>query len=96
MQIYGVSPDTVESHVKFREKYGLPFRLLADPDHRLAEELGAWGEKTSYGKKSVGILRTTFVIGEDGMIQRVYPKVKPEENATQILRDLGIEQSRGA
>ena len=96
VEVYGVSPDTTESHTKFREKYSLPFPLLVDEDHKLAEALGAWGEKNVYGKKSIGILRTTFLIGPDGTVQKVYPKVKPEENATEILRDLGIEQAKQA
>jgi peroxiredoxin Q/BCP len=95
-EVYGLSPNTIESHVKFREKYGLPFRLLVDPDHKVAEALGAWGEKNVYGKTSVGILRTTFVVGPDGTIQRVYPKVKPEEHATQILNDLGVQANQTA
>jgi thioredoxin-dependent peroxiredoxin len=92
VQVYGISPDTVESHVKFRDKYNLPFPLLADTDHQLAEALGAWGEKNMYGKKSVGILRTTYVVDADNKIARVYPKVKPDEHASLILRDMGIEQ----
>jgi peroxiredoxin Q/BCP len=90
VEVYGVSPDSVASHVKFRDKYHLPFRLLADPDHALAEALGAWGEKSYMGKKSMGILRTTFVIGSDGRVQHVYPQVKPDEHATEILRDLQL------
>jgi peroxiredoxin Q/BCP len=90
VEVYGVSPDSVASHVKFRDKYHLPFRLLADPDHTLAEALGAWGEKSYRGKQSMGILRTTFVIGPDGRVQHVYPQVKPDEHATEILRDLQL------
>jgi thioredoxin-dependent peroxiredoxin len=94
IQIFGVSPDTVESHVMFRDKYSLPFPLLADPDHKLADALGAWGQKQYMGKTYDGILRTTFVVGQDGKIQNVYPDVKPEDNASEILRDLGVERSR--
>ena len=94
VQVYGVSPDTVESHVTFRDKYRLPFPLLADPDHRLAEALGAWGEQTYAGTTYVGIRRTTYVIGGDGRVQYVYPEVKPDENAAAILKDLGIEARR--
>ena len=94
VQVYGVSPDTVESHVTFRDKYRLPFPLLADPDHRLAEALGAWGEQTYAGTTYVGIRRTTYVIGADGRVQYVYPEVKPEENAPAILQDLGIAARR--
>jgi peroxiredoxin Q/BCP len=94
VEVYGVSPDTVESHVKFKDKYELPFPLLVDPDHKLAEALGAWGEKNVYGKKSVGILRITFIIGPNGTVQRVYPKVKPDEHATEILQDLATDSGQ--
>lgn len=93
VEVYGVSPDSVGSHKKFREKYYLQFPLLSDPDHALADALGAWGEKSFMGKKFKGILRTTFVVGPDGTIQRVYPNVKPDEHAQEILRDLGMKQS---
>lgn len=96
VEVYGVSPDTVESHIKFRDKYSLPFRLLADPDHKLADALGAWGEKSYAGKSFMGILRSTFVIGADGKVQKAYPQVKPDEHVGEILRDLGIEQARQA
>ncbi len=92
IDVFGVSPDSVQSHVKFRRKYGLPQRLLADPDHTLAEALGAWGENSFKGKKFMGIIRSTFVIGPDGTIERVYPKVKPDQHGEEILRDLGLEQ----
>jgi peroxiredoxin Q/BCP len=94
VQVYGVSPDTIESHVKFKDKYDLPFPLLADADHKLAEVLGAWGEKTYAGKTHTGILRTTFVVGQGGTIEHVYPNVKPDENAAEILRDLGVAQDQ--
>jgi peroxiredoxin Q/BCP len=90
VEVYGVSPDSVASHVKFRDKYHLPFRLLADPEHALADALGAWGEKSYMGKTSTGILRATFVIGADGRVQHVYPQVKPDEHASEILRDLEL------
>ena len=87
--MYGVSNDSVESHVSFRDKYNLPFRLLSDPDHKLGEAFGAWGEKTFMGKTSLGTNRMTFVIGGDGTVQHVYPNVKPDEHAVEILHDLG-------
>ena len=90
VQIYGVSPDTVESHVKFREKYSLPFPLLADANHQLSEAFGVWEEKNWNGKTYMGVARATFVIGPDGTVQRAYPKVKPDEHATEILRDIGV------
>lgn len=86
--VYGVSKDTIDSHRKFKTKYSLPFPLISDPDNELAKAFGAWGEKNMYGKKSYGILRSTFVINPSGIVQKVYPKVKPEEHAEQILEDL--------
>lgn len=86
--VLGVSPDPVASHVKFRRKYQLPFRLLADTDHRVAEAYGAWGEKSMYGRKYFGILRTTFVIAPDGTIRRVFRKVQPKGHAAEILATL--------
>ncbi len=83
--VLGVSPDSPESHRKFRAKYDLPFPLLADPDHRVAEAYGAWGEKKSYGRTYEGILRTTFVIDEDGKIERVFRNVKAKGHGDQVL-----------
>lgn len=83
--VLGVSPDGVASHVKFKRKYSLPFRLLADTDHRVAEAYGAWGEKSMYGRKYFGILRSTFVIAPDGTIRQVFEKVQPKGHAAQIL-----------
>lgn len=83
--VLGVSPDDVASHQKFRVKYHLPFPLLADTDHRVAEAYGVWGEKAMYGRKYFGILRTTFIIGPDGRIARVFEKVKPRGHADQVL-----------
>ena len=88
IEVFGVSPDSVKSHVKFREKYGLPYRLLSDEGHRLAEALGVWVEKTFAGKTYMGVERTTFVIGPDGRIERVLPQVKPAEHADQLLEVL--------
>ena len=86
--VLGVSPDPVRSHVKFRDKYELPFRLLADTDHSVAEAYGVWKEKSFMGKKYMGNERTTFVIGEDGRILRILPTVKPAEHAEQVLEVL--------
>jgi peroxiredoxin Q/BCP len=83
--VLGVSPDSVASHGKFKAKYDLPFPLLADPDHVVAEAYGAWGEKSMYGKKYQGILRTTFVIDERGSILKVFERVKPKEHAAEVL-----------
>lgn len=87
--VLGVSPDSVEDHVKFRDKYGLPFRLLADIDHRVAEAYGVWVEKTIFGKKLWGNERTTFVIDEEGRIARVFPKVDPASHTDLVLEALG-------
>lgn len=83
--VLGVSPDGVESHRKFRGKYDLPFPLLADPDHAVAEAYGVWGEKSMYGRKYFGILRTTFVIDPSGRITKVFEKVKPKGHAAEVL-----------
>jgi peroxiredoxin Q/BCP len=86
--ILGVSPDTEAAHVKFKQKYGLPFTLLADPDHEVAELYGVWVEKTMYGKKSMGIKRSTFVIDSDGNVAKAMPSVKPEGHADTVLAAL--------
>ncbi|HEX9895038.1 MAG TPA: thioredoxin-dependent thiol peroxidase [Gemmatimonadales bacterium] len=87
--VLGVSPDTVASHLKFKKKYSLPFPLLADTDHRVAEAYGAWGEKSMYGRKYHGILRTTFIIDERGRIAKVFERVKPRGHAAEVLAALG-------
>ena len=86
--LYGVSPDDTDSHVKFRDKYSLPFPLLSDPGAELARQFGAWGVKEKAGKQYEGIIRSTFVIGPDGTIQKAFPKVKPEEHAGEVLEVL--------
>lgn len=84
----GVSPDDEASHVRFREKYSLPYTLLADPAHEAADAYGAWGEKTSYGKTSMGIKRSTFVIAPDGSVAKAMYGVKPEGHPEQVLEAL--------
>jgi peroxiredoxin Q/BCP len=86
--VLGVSPDSVERHVKFREKYGLPFTLLADPEHEVAERYGVWGEKRFAGRKYMGVSRSTFVIAPDGTVATVMRKVKPAEHADDVLSAL--------
>ena len=86
--VLGVSPDTEESHAKFRQKYGLPFTLLADPDHELTEQYGFWVEKNNYGKKYMGVERSTVVIDTDGNVARVFRRVKPEGHVQQVLTAL--------
>ena len=89
--VLGVSPDGVASHVKFRDKYSLPFTLLADPDHAVAEAYGAWGEKSRSGRTYMGILRSTFVIGADGTVVRALPNVKPATHADDVLAVLAAQ-----
>jgi peroxiredoxin Q/BCP len=86
--VLGVSPDPVRSHAKFRSKYELPFPLLADTDHVVARKYGVWGEKTLFGRKYLGVHRTTFLIDREGRIVRVFEKVKPEGHAAEVLAAL--------
>lgn len=83
--ILGISPDDPKSHAKFAEKYTLPFPLLSDPDHKVAEAYGVWKEKSNYGKKYMGIERTTFVIDKTGNIVKIYPKVKVDQHSEKVL-----------
>ena len=82
--VVGISPDKPAAQAKFDTKYKLKFPLLSDPDHTVAEAYGAWGEKSMYGRKYMGIMRTTFVIDAKGKIAKVFEKVKPEEHATEV------------
>jgi peroxiredoxin Q/BCP len=86
--VLGVSPDDEASHARFREKFALPFPLLADTGHRTAEDYGVWVEKTNYGKTSMGIERSTFVIDADGNVAKVMRRVKPDTHADQVLAAL--------
>jgi thioredoxin-dependent peroxiredoxin len=83
--VLGVSPDDEASHARFRDKYSLPFTLLADPDHSVSEEYGVWVEKNRFGRKTMGIKRSTFVIDEEGRIARAMYGVKPEGHADRVL-----------
>ena len=85
LAVIGISKDSAESHRKFAEKHNLPFILLADPDLQAIQAYGVWQEKKLYGKVSMGVVRTTFIISEDGRIAAVMAKVKPDTNATEIL-----------
>ena len=89
--VIGVSKDSVNSHKKFAEKYELPFILLADPEKEVIQAYGVWQEKKLYGKASMGVVRTTFIIDEQGNIEKVMPKVKPDTNAAEILTYLSGE-----
>ena len=86
--VIGISKDSVESHRKFAEKHALPFILLADPELQVIKAYGVWQEKKLYGKVSMGVVRTTFIINEKGMIEKIMPKVKPDTNAAEILAAL--------
>ncbi|MBZ4375846.1 thioredoxin-dependent thiol peroxidase [Corallococcus sp. AS-1-6] len=86
--VLGVSPDSVASHQKFATKQGLPFSLLADPDHALADAYGVWGEKSLYGRKFMGLIRATFLIGPDAKVVRVWPKVKVAGHVAEVLAAL--------
>jgi thioredoxin-dependent peroxiredoxin len=86
--VLGVSPDGETSHAKFKEKYDLPFTLLADTDHEVADAYGVWGEKSMYGKTYMGVDRSTFVIDADGNVARIFRKVKPDQHADQVLEAL--------
>ena len=87
-EVVGVSKDSAASHVKFKEKYELPFPLIADVDKTLLQAMGAWGEKVMYGKKTEGTIRTTFIINEEGIIEQIFAgkQVKTKEHAEQILQ----------
>ena len=87
-EILGVSPDDVASHEKFKSKYELPFTLLADPDHEVAERYGVWGERAFAGKTYMGIKRSTFVIGPDGTVAKAMLGIKPAGHATEVLEAL--------
>lgn len=86
--IVGVSPDKVAKQARFKEKYGLPFTLLADEDHKIAQAYGVWKLKKNYGREYMGIERTTFIIGKDGKIARVFPKVKVDGHVDEVLAAL--------
>ena len=96
-EIWGVSPDGAGSHAAFRAKYGLPFTLLSDEDHAVAERYGAWGEKQNYGKTYVGLIRSSFLVGPDGRLAKVWPRVKADGHAQAVLETLrSIQESAAA
>jgi peroxiredoxin Q/BCP len=86
--ILGVSPDSPQSHAKFKNKYNLPFTLLADEDHKVCDLFGVWGPKKSFGKEYEGVHRTTYLINPDGRIQKVYEKVSPANHSVEVLDEL--------
>ena len=88
--VIGISKDSVSSHQRFAEKYDLPFILLSDPDLIAIQGFGVWQEKKLYGKVSMGVVRSTFIISPDGTVEKVFPKAKPDTNAAEILEYLGL------
>ena len=89
-EVIGISPDSVASHEKFVEKYGLKFNLIADTSKEILEAYGVWGEKVNYGKTYMGVIRTTFVIDENGIIQKIITKVDTKDHAGQLVRELAL------
>lgn len=87
-EVIGISKDSVSSHVKFADKFNLEFTLLSDPELSAIQAYGVWQEKKNYGKVSMGVVRSTFIIDEQGVIEKVMPKVKPDTNAEEVLSDL--------
>jgi peroxiredoxin Q/BCP len=86
--VIGVSPDDGASHRRFRKRYGLRFPLLSDPDHAVMERFGAWGEKSLYGRRVTGVIRSTFVVGADGLIERAWYNVRADGHASRVLAEL--------
>ena len=91
--VIGISKDSTASHLRFAEKYHLPFILLSDPELKAIQAYGVWQEKKLYGKVSMGVVRSTYLIDEQGMIEKVMPKVKPDTNAGELLAYLGAEEA---
>lgn len=89
-EVVGVSPDNEKSHLKFIDKFGLKFNLIADTENKILEAYGAWGEKSMYGKKYMGVLRTTYVINDNGIIEAVFDKVDTKNHTKQIIEALNI------
>jgi peroxiredoxin Q/BCP len=89
-EVVGVSPDNEKSHLKFIEKFGLKFNLIADTENKIMEAYGVWGEKSMYGKKYMGVLRTTYIINENGVIEAVFDKVDTKNHTKQIIEALNI------
>lgn len=89
-EVVGVSPDKVASHKKFADKFNFGFNLVADPETKILQDYGVWGEKSMYGKKYMGVLRTTFVIDENGVIEQIFDKVDTKDHTNQIIKALDI------
>lgn len=88
--VVGVSPDDAASHLRFREKFGLHFPLLSDPDHQVMAAYGAWGEKSLYGKTVIGVIRSTFLVDEEGTLARAWYNVRADGHAAKVLAELGV------
>lgn len=86
IEVIGVSPNSVEDHKKFEKKFGLPFRLIADPGHKIIDEYGVWGEKLLYGRKYMGLYRTTFLVNEKGIVVKVFRRPRNKAHAEEILK----------
>lgn len=93
VDVIGISPDPADSHQEFRAKYGLKIHLASDPSHATMERYGAWGEKTLYGRKSVGVIRSTFLVGPDGRIERAWHHVRADGHAQKVLEALGTDHA---
>lgn len=91
--ILGISPDSPRKHANFKKKYDLPFTLLSDKDHKVAEEYGLWVEKTFWGRKYMGVERTTYIIGPDGKIKQIFAKVNPEGHASEV--EIALKSVKG-
>jgi peroxiredoxin Q/BCP len=89
-EVIGISPDSETSHIKFRGKYRLPYNLISDTEKKILKEYGAWGKKNLYGRLFDGVLRTTYIINEEGVIEKVFTKVNTKDHARQIFEGLGI------
>ena len=90
-EVIGVSPDSEASHLKFAQKFGLKFNLIADTNKEILQSYGVWGEKINYGKTYMGVIRTTFVINEEGIIEKIFKKVDTKEHTSQIVKELLIK-----
>ena len=93
VEVIGISKDSISSHQRFADKYNLPFILLADPELQAIQAYGVWQEKKLYGKVSMGVVRTTFLIDENGILEQIMPKVKPDTNASEILAALAASEN---
>jgi peroxiredoxin Q/BCP len=91
--VWGISPDDAASHRRFREKFGLPFTLLSDVDHEVSKEYGAWGPKVSYGRETIGLIRSTYLVDPDGRVAHAWPKVKADGHAADVLATLREAQA---